>query len=92
MNLEIYAVFDKAAKAYMTPFFTHNEGLAMRSFSDAVNNPDSPFFRHPNDFTLYKMGAFDDNLGLFEIDDPEKIATAIDVIIQPETTTELFDV
>lgn len=91
MKLEMYSVYDKVAQAYMPPFFTHNEGLAVRSFGASVNNPETVFFRHPTDYTLHKLGNFDDNSGEFELQhEPLKVCSAMD-LKATEANKELFD-
>lgn len=64
MRLRAYAVRDAKAEAYLRPFFTETRGLAVRSFSDAVNDKSSPFFTHPEDYSLWELGAFEQDTGL----------------------------
>jgi hypothetical protein len=66
MKLNIYSIFDSAAKAYAPPFFLHNDGLAVRGFQDNVNNPESQAFRNPDQFTLFHIGTYDDITGVIE--------------------------
>lgn len=63
MITRIYSVYDNKAEAYMAPFTTSNAGLALRTFADTVNNPDSIFAKHPDDFVLFELGTFDDVSG-----------------------------
>ena len=63
---KIYAIYDNKAKAFMQPFTTQNAELAIRTFKEHVNNPESIFHRHPNDFCLYEVGTFDDQTGLVD--------------------------
>lgn len=92
MRLEIFAVFDSAAAAYLPPFFTHNEQLATRSFIDTSNNPETSFFRHPADFTLFRLGYFDDQKAEFELlSAPQKIANALELKAHEEQQSELFN-
>lgn len=59
MKQKVFSVFDDKAKAYMLPFFQPEKGMAVRMFSDAVNDPQSLFGKHPEDFTLFFVGEFD---------------------------------
>lgn len=61
--LKAFAVLDMAAGAYMAPFFLPTPGMAIRSFADACRDKESPFARHPEDFTLYEVGSFDQASG-----------------------------
>lgn len=67
MKLNAYAIFDTAAVAYLQPFFMHNDDLAVRAFRDNVNaDTDSVISLHPEQFTLFKIGTFDDKSGTLE--------------------------
>lgn len=54
------SVLDMVAQQYGRPFFTINEGSAIRGFTDEINNPESVLFRHPTDYQLFSLGSFDD--------------------------------
>lgn len=66
MKLCVYSIFDVKAGVFNTPFFQVNDQVAKRAFSDLVNDPQSMLFKHPEDFTLWRLGEFDDQLGDFE--------------------------
>ena len=59
MILNVYSVFDKKLGNYATPFFMKNHGLAVRAFGDLVTDPSTTVSRHPEDYSLYCLGAFD---------------------------------
>ena len=40
---KIYSIFDSKAEAYSLPFYYQHEGQAMRTFSDWVNDPNTPY-------------------------------------------------
>ncbi len=61
MLLQAFTVFDSKTEAYLKPFFCLSIGEAIRTFTDAVNEPGSPFNRHPADYTLFGIGSFDDS-------------------------------
>ena len=65
MILTIVAVKDRAADAFMRPFFVPTPNMAIRSFMDEVNrdSSDNQLFVHPDDFDLYEIGIFDDSTG-----------------------------
>ncbi len=60
MNHRIFVIFDAKARAYLPPFFLPEAGQATRAFSDMVNNPEHQFGLHPEDYTLFEIGTFDD--------------------------------
>lgn len=65
-KMQIFSVYDKKAVAYNAPFYFHQKGQAIRAFEDAVNDPQSPFFKHPEDFALFLIGEWDDTTGLIK--------------------------
>ncbi len=67
---KIFTVFDEKAQAYIAPFTCHQTGMAIRSFTDACADQTHKFGAHPEDYTLYQIGFFDDETA--EIYDPSK--------------------
>jgi hypothetical protein len=61
MKVNVYTMYDEAAKAYTQPFFAQHDGLALRMFEDMVNS-DKPnnVSEHPDQFTLFSIGTWDD--------------------------------
>ena len=62
----VFAVYDDKAGAFLPPFFLHTVGLARRLFTDSANQEGHPFNQHPADFTLFRIGRWDDNTGKYE--------------------------
>ena len=56
-------VYDSKAAYHMPPFFVKTKNEAIRAFKDAVSDSRSPFHSHPEDFTLFLVGEFDDSTG-----------------------------
>lgn len=74
----IYAVKDELTGTFFTPIFLKGEEptkQAERVFSEMVNN--NPIWKsNPNDFSLYKLGEFDEKMGYLIQDNMiEKINT-----------------
>lgn len=74
MRYKIVCVRDRAADVFGQPIFVASLGVALRSFSDEVNNKESNINKHPDDYDLYELGEFDDNEGLFYANHPRQIA------------------
>ena len=72
---KIYAVYDSKGESYTPPFFDHAEGRAIRTFSDCCNDPGHQFGKHPEDYTLFDLGQYDDNTGTITQDKISSIAT-----------------
>ncbi|AXL15501.1 nonstructural protein [Microviridae sp.] len=61
--MKVFAVFDSAANAYLTPFFFDTVPLALRAFTSAVNDEGHQFHRHADDYTLFEIGMWDELTG-----------------------------
>lgn len=79
MILKIYSVFDSAAGAFLQPFFAPTDGLAIRSFMDALNDNANALSKHAADYTLYLLGEFNDADASFSPpQEPVKLMTGLD--------------
>ncbi|WNK12856.1 MAG: nonstructural protein [Microvirus sp.] len=77
----VLAVFDAAVGAFARPIFVPSQGLGIRVFMDEVGRKaaDNPMQAHPQDFSLFRLGEFDEKSGMFEsLAVPERVAQAID--------------
>lgn len=63
MKLYMYAIRDSKAEAYAQPFFMQNDQIAVRAFMATIEDPNSKCNKYPNDFSLYRIGDWDDNTG-----------------------------
>lgn len=66
MIMKIFAVRDAKVEAFLQPFFSPTMGAAIRSLSEAVNDPKHEFAKHANDYSLWYLGNFDDSNGVIE--------------------------
>lgn len=64
MVLNVYSVYDLKAKAFLSPFFLPQDAMAVRALIDAVSDSTHQFAKHPEDYQLFKLGSFDDALGV----------------------------
>ncbi|AXH76199.1 MAG: nonstructural protein [Microviridae sp.] len=82
MIMEMCALFDAATHMYGRPFFVVHTAQAVRGFRDAIlkGERDDDVAKHPDDFSLYYLGRFDDNSGRFELlQDHQLLARGKDV-------------
>lgn len=83
--MKIFAVFDHKAEAFLRPFFSETTGLALRGFTDAVNEAGHEMNRHPEDYVLYEFGEIDVQTGEGELlDTPKPIITAVNALKAPQ--------
>lgn len=61
MKTKMFAVYDAKAKMFAVPFFMQTLGMALRAFQDITGDPNTMIARHPEDFTLYEIGEYDDS-------------------------------
>ena len=63
MIVSIYSLFDTKAKAYAQPFFSLNDETAVRATAHLVNTKDHEISHYVEDYSIYKIGEFDDETG-----------------------------
>lgn len=66
MMQNIYTVRDSKAEAFLTPWFMANDQMAIRTFATSVNDQNHMFHHNPEDFTLVRLGTYDDASGVIE--------------------------
>lgn len=86
MIFKAVSVLDLVADLFSQPHFVQTLGVAHRSFSDVINGRagESPLALHPEDYSLYELGEFDDATGaMIPLDTPRLVAKGLDVKVQP---------
>ena len=63
--MKAFSIFDTVAQAFVPPFFHTNDGLAIRAFTEAVNDEKTNISKAPHDFILYQVGEFLETEGVF---------------------------
>ena len=63
MKQTICAVRDSAIDGYLQPMYVQKSQQAVRAFTKEVNNPQSPMYDTPDDYSLYEIGEFDSDTG-----------------------------
>jgi len=77
MIKNVYSVYDHKACAFSNPFVAPNDNVALRSFHQAANDENSEISKYPNDYSLFKLGSFNDETGsLSPITPCENLVTA----------------
>lgn len=66
MKHALFSVFDEKAAAYLPPFTFAQKGQAIRAFTDTLADENSQIAKHPEDYTLFELGAYDDATGLID--------------------------
>lgn len=79
----LFSIYDTAAEFYSPPFHQKSKGLAIRAFGETAANKETSIGLHPNDFTLFAIGTFDDSSGTIA-----PLITPQPIIKANETITE----
>jgi hypothetical protein len=57
----MYSINDSKAESFLPPFFMQSDSIARRTFGDCCNDVNHAFCKHPEDYTIFKLGEFDDS-------------------------------
>lgn len=80
MVLKVFTIYDSKVGAFKAPFLAQSKGQALRDWTDAVNDPKMAFHKHPEDYTLFELGEYDDQTGQYHnLVAPLSIAPAVEV-------------
>lgn len=81
MKTQLFAVYDSKTKTYMYPQHSLTKGEAVRNLDDAVNGGKGMVANHPEDFTLFHLGSFDDQTGTYDNKQAnEAVITALELV------------
>jgi len=80
VKLNAYTIYDVASGVYMRPFFSQADGQAVRGFKDIALDADHEVGKHPEDYTLYRVGSFNDTTGKMEGEQLEKLTTGLECV------------
>ena len=79
MIMNVYSIYDKAVQAYMRPFFMPADGAAQRAFTDLVEDKSHEMSKHPEDYSLFRIGSFDDSNGSLDRCEPYVVGRAHEI-------------
>lgn len=80
MKVHLVCVRDDGVGAFMMPAFVAAVSGAVRAFGDQVNTADSAYAKHPEDYSLWELGTWEDDTGLFETGVPRLVTRAKDLV------------
>lgn len=87
MITKLFVIYDAKAKFYNKPFNLPNEATALRTFTDLTNDPNTDICKHPEDFTLFEIGSYDDeHAKLTPLTIPNPICSALSVKVEQPIT------
>nr|QJB19242.1 MAG: nonstructural protein [Microvirus sp.] len=80
MKLKVFSIYDAKMGTYQQPFCAQTIGQATRLFDDLVNDQNTGPNKHPEDYTLFEIGSFEDEKGYFEsMNTPHSLCLALEL-------------
>ncbi len=80
MKTQLYSIYDTAAAVYQKPTFARTDGEIMREFQNICTDKEHPCGQHPEDYSLFRLGIFDDVTGLLVNEDNECLSTGLEMV------------
>jgi hypothetical protein len=78
--LKLYAIQDSVSKTTNTPLHFQTDRDAIDGFRELVNDDKTVLNKHPDDFSLWMVGEYDEREMRFIGGDPSKIVNASDLL------------
>ncbi len=85
MKVQCYAIFDSCSGIYEKPFFSTADDLVKREFQDVATAADHIISKHPEHFSLWRLGIFNNENGDIQNETNECLWTATEAIGQSQT-------
>lgn len=78
---KVFTVYDSKAEVYGQPFLCNTQGEAIRSFMDAAQDEKSQIAQHPEDFSLFMLGSYDEYDASYKMLDAKvSLGLALDLV------------
>jgi len=80
MKVQCYAIFDQCSGIYEKPFFSTADAVVVREFQDIVATPDHQIAKHPEHYSLWRLGTFDNTTGKILNEDNECLIQGVEAV------------
>ena len=80
MKLNVYSIYDSAAAVYMRPFYLNADAAAVRAFTDLATDPEHDIGRHPEDYSLARIGVWNDQNAETTPEPTETLITGLEAV------------
>lgn len=86
----LFSIYDVAEQRFKPPFVATTDTAARRAISEAMNaDKQSLIYKYANEYNLFRLGAYDDKLGLIgSYSEPLKVCSLFD-LKEKENTADL---
>ena len=79
----LYSIFDSTTQLFEAPFVDINNGSALRRIQDLMmRNPDSPYAKFPDDFSLMCIGTWNEETANVYTDSADLVQPLAKIIIK----------
>ncbi len=82
MKVQIYAIFDTCSGIYEKPFFHTADDAVKREFQDIATSADHPISKHPEHYSVWRLGSFDNLTAKITDEQNECLWQAVEAISQ----------
>ena len=90
--MKMYTIYDATLGQYFSRIFMmHNDKQAMRMFQHAVCGGDKNMSAHPDDYTLYHIGIYEEQAGIPIGHDPVRVCTGMEAFQQGMSDRERLE-
>ena len=72
MKIELYTIYDSKSGVYNKPFYQLNDDVCRRTASDLLMG-ETDIAMHPEDFSLFHLGNYNDERAKFELLDAPRL-------------------
>jgi len=77
----MFSIYDSKVGAYLPPFYMQTKPAAIRAITDTISDPNHQFAKHPEDYTLFYLGTYEDNTSKFTVEEtPQSICVLLELI------------
>jgi hypothetical protein len=88
MMLKIFSVYDSKSATFARPFFDVSLGSALRSFADIAKDKSHPIGVHPEDYSLFQLGEWNDANAVFtSLPAPVSLGLALELVASSNPPT-----
>ncbi len=85
METQIYAIFDTCSGIYEKPFFHTADDAVRREFQDVCNTAEHPINKHPEHYSIWRLGKFDNTTGKIRDEKNECLWQGVEAMSQSQT-------
>lgn len=89
MKLNLYAIFDQESGVFDGPFKARTDGEVKRMFIDICGDAEHPIGKHPEHYTLVKVGVWNDGTGTVDNLQNHTMLTGLEALSQGRKVTNI---